>query len=71
MEKDLLCIPLAILCFIGSFLLLPYAETYQGATGYIYQNGWLYNIGHVVLVVVGIMLLTIPTVHRVRNLEDR
>lgn len=69
-EKDLLCVPLAVLSFFGSYLLLPYTETYQGMSGYIYDFGWICHLGHILLLVIGVILLNIPVVNRL-NIEVR
>lgn len=54
--KDLGLVIVATVFIIISFLIMPYGGQYQGVTGYIYPNGWLYAIGHIVLFVVSIMI---------------
>ena len=56
--KDLTLIVVAVLCFIVSYLILPLGGQYEGASGYIYEHGWLYAIGNVVLMIIGFFLFT-------------
>lgn len=55
--KDLTLLVCAVICFIVSYLIIPYGEQYQGATGYIYEHGWLFAVGNVVLMVIGFLIL--------------
>jgi len=54
--KDLGLIVVANVFIVISFLIMPYGEQYQGASGYIYPNGWLYAIGYIVLLIASIMI---------------
>ena len=56
--KDLTLIVVAVLCVIVSYLILPLGGQYEGASGYIYEHGWLYAIGNVVLLIIGLLLFT-------------
>ena len=68
--KDLVLIPLSIICFIVSYLLLPLTEQYQGATGYIYEYGVYFQLLQIILLLVGVMLLGVVIVHRDYEIES-
>ena len=68
-DKDLLMIPMAILCFIISYITFPYCEMYEGTTGYVYQYGWFYLIVNRFLIVIGIIFLSIPSINRLREIS--
>jgi len=67
--KDLKYVIGAICCFIISYFIAPFGEQYQGATGYIYEYGWLFSMGFCLTIIIGLFLLTIVVVnnYEVRN----
>ena len=62
--KDLILIIVGIAFIIISFILSPFTEQYQCATGYIYQYGLYYSIVQIVLMIVAVMLVGIVIFHR-------
>ena len=62
--KDLILINVAIAFIIISFILSPFTEQYQGATGYVYEYGLYYAIVQIVLMIVAVMLVGIVIFHR-------
>ena len=43
----------SILCFLVAKYIYPFTEMYQGASGYVYDFGWMYSIGFVILILLG------------------
>jgi len=56
-KKSILALVLAFICFACVCFIYPLTEQYQGATGYIYENGLLFNLLYICLLVFGIMLI--------------
>ena len=57
MTKLSLSICISIFSFVGSIIISPLTERYQGATGYIYQNGLFYSLIQVAFVLIAIFAL--------------
>lgn len=68
-KTDIMLICISISCFVGSYFVNPYTKQYEGATGYIYEYGLVFDIVGMVLVVVGVMMLAIPTIHNLREIN--
>ena len=47
----------SILCFLVAKYIYPFTEMYQGASGYIYNFGWMYSIGFVIIIILGIFFI--------------
>ena len=61
-KKDLVLILISVVCFIGSFLLMPLIEQHQGATGYVYPFGVWYHLLHLILLIIGLAVLAYAVV---------
>lgn len=68
-KKSIIIMIFAFLTLASYFYIVPLTEQYQGATGYIYENGMWYHLLSVVLLIVsiGLFCYSIVETYEVRN----
>jgi len=70
-KKEIYLLIVAIFCIILSYLIIPYGKQYEGASGYIYEYGWLFALGNVVLLIIGLLIITYVIIDNYKIEERR